>query len=223
MLTTVSEYIDHRLKGRTSSTPFLVAIDGIDCAGKTTFSSSLAGSLAARRHHVVRASIDGFHNPREIRIQQGKLSPQGFYRDSFDYDYLIEQVLKPIKELTQPNSVPLAKFDWRSDQEVSSGSVEVSPDSTIIFEGVFLFRPELISFWDFKIFLHIPFEVSLERGLQRDAEQLGGVEKTREKYMKRYIPGQKIYLREAEPMRHADLIFDNSEPQNPVQIEKVNV
>ena len=37
--------------------------------------------LRARGRSVIRASIDGFHNPREIRHQQGRDCPKGYYED----------------------------------------------------------------------------------------------------------------------------------------------
>jgi pantothenate kinase-related protein Tda10 len=46
----------------------LVGIDGPDSAGKSTLAGRLAGSLAVP---VLRASIDGFHLPREARYWPG--------------------------------------------------------------------------------------------------------------------------------------------------------
>ena len=52
------------------------------------FADELAAVLRDRGHTVIRASVDGFHNPREIRYQRGRQSPAGYYLDSFDYDRL---------------------------------------------------------------------------------------------------------------------------------------
>ena len=41
-----------------------VAIDGVDGAGKTTFADELGSSVSALGRPVIRASVDGFHNPR---------------------------------------------------------------------------------------------------------------------------------------------------------------
>ena len=45
----------------------LVAVDGVDGAGKTTFCDELASVLRAQGRAVVRASVDDFHHPRAIR------------------------------------------------------------------------------------------------------------------------------------------------------------
>ncbi len=42
--------------------PVRVGIDGVDAAGKTVLSDELAGSVRARGRHLIRASVDGFHN-----------------------------------------------------------------------------------------------------------------------------------------------------------------
>ena len=56
-----------------------VAIDGVDGAGKTTFADELADVLDDLGRPVIRASVDGFHNPRTIRYARGRQSPVGFF------------------------------------------------------------------------------------------------------------------------------------------------
>jgi uridine kinase len=60
----------------------LVGVDGPDAAGKTTPADHLADALEVP---TLRVSIDGFHQPRELRYQRGELSAEGYYHDSFDY------------------------------------------------------------------------------------------------------------------------------------------
>ena len=59
----------------------LVGIDGPDAAGKTTLADRLAAALPGP---VVRVSADDFLRPAEERHRRGKLSPEGYYRDSVD-------------------------------------------------------------------------------------------------------------------------------------------
>ena len=63
----------------------LVAVDGVDGAGKSTFADELARVLRGSARTVIRASVDSFHHPRAIRYRQGRDSPQGFFEDSYDY------------------------------------------------------------------------------------------------------------------------------------------
>jgi uridine kinase len=52
------------------------AVDGIDCAGKSTFADQLGELLGASR-----LSIDDFLRPRDERYARGELSGEGYYRD----------------------------------------------------------------------------------------------------------------------------------------------
>ncbi|NOG66284.1 MAG: hypothetical protein HND46_22960 [Chloroflexi bacterium] len=63
--------------------PAKIAIDGIDASGKTTLADELAVFLQQAGHPIIRASIDGFHNPREVRHQKGPLSSEGYFYDSY--------------------------------------------------------------------------------------------------------------------------------------------
>jgi uridine kinase len=58
-----------------------IAVDGIDCAGKTTFADRLGDLLRASR-----LSIDDFLRPPAERHARGPLSGEGYYRDSHDHD-----------------------------------------------------------------------------------------------------------------------------------------
>ena len=75
--------------------PVRVAIDGVDAAGKTTLANDLAPCIQSQNRPVIRASIDGFHNPSSIRHVRGELSADGYYNDSFNYDALVKFLLSP--------------------------------------------------------------------------------------------------------------------------------
>ena len=65
-----------------------IAVDGIDCAGKTTFADKLGALLRA-----ARISVDDFLRPVEERHARGVDSPEGYYRDSFDNEAFRAAVL----------------------------------------------------------------------------------------------------------------------------------
>src|SRR5689334_3419655 len=92
----VLDLVGQQITARLGGHPFRVAIDGIDAAGKTTFADALADILRLQGYGVILASIDGFHNPSDIRSRRGKLSPEGYYEDSFNYPALKELLLGPL-------------------------------------------------------------------------------------------------------------------------------
>ena len=76
--------------------PVRVGIDGGGAAGKTTFADELVEPLEKLGRNVIRSTIDGFHNPPEIRRRQGKYSPKGYFEDSYDYPQLKKYLLEPL-------------------------------------------------------------------------------------------------------------------------------
>jgi uridine kinase len=206
----IAEYICHRKTARILT----VSVDGIDAAGKTTLADSLRDELERRGQRVIRASIDGFHNPRSVRYARGNLSPEGYYYDSFDVDALEKFLLRPLRG--GPGREYRSKvFDFKTDAPVGSAPIPVPDDGILIFDGVFLFRPELLGFWDVKIFLDISFEESLRRALRRDRHLFGESQAIEERYTRRYIPGEKLYLELCHPKTMADLVVHNEDFSHP--------
>jgi uridine kinase len=76
-----------------------------------------------------------------------------------------------------------------------------------VFDGIFLHRPELRRYWDFSIFLDVGFDVSIPRGAQR-GEGSADVDAPENR---RYVEGQKIYLRDCEPRKFATVTVNNED------------
>lgn len=191
----------------------LVCIDGPDAAGKTTLADEVVRHLTIP---WLRASIDGFHQPREVRVQRGVLSPEGYFRDSFAYPALIADLLTPFR--SGGKRVRTKVFDWRGDAPVEEVPVTVPERAVLVFDGVFLLRPELRELWDLSVYLRVPSSIVLERALIRDVGVLGSPDEVRRRYEARYLPGQALYQSECEPERQADLVVDNSDFLNPVVV-----
>jgi uridine kinase len=195
--------------------PIRIAIDGVDAAGKTTLAEELAASLKAHGRPVIRASIDGFHNPARVRYERGKNSPEGYFYDSFNTDALVESLLSPLG-LNGSRQYRSAVFDYRADAEAQTAIQTAEANAILLFDGVFLLCSELAEYWDFTIFVESSFEVTLARAERRDAVLFGSGEEVRRRYRQRYIPGQMLYLVECCPKERAQVIVDNNDPQNPI-------
>ena len=187
------------------ASPLRVGIDGIDAAGKTTLANELASILTESGRAVICASIDGFHNPRQVRYRRGPYSPEGYYYDSFNYELLQEVLLDPLGPAGNRRYRRDA-FDFKRDRETRSEELTAGDTDILIFEGVFLFRPELVHEWDIKIFIDIDFQTCLDRALKRDIDLLGNRTEILRRYRERYIPGQQIYFASANPKSKADMI-----------------
>jgi uridine kinase len=187
-----------------------VAIDGVDGAGKTHFADELARVLERSGAGVIRASVDGFHHPRAHRYSRGRYSAEGFYRDSYDYPALQQALLDPLSPGGSGQYLG-ALFDFRADAPVVVSPLQAAVGDILIFDGVFLHRPELRGYWDLSIFLEASFERSIERLARRD----GGPTDPTAALNRRYVEGQQLYLRECSPRELATLVINNDDPDRP--------
>lgn len=197
--------------------PLRVGIDGIDAAGKTTLADDLAGCVQGRGRPVIRASLDGFHQPRRVRYARGPLSPEGYYYDSFDYAAVTSALLIPLGPQGHRQYRTHA-FDFRTDAPVAVPASTAPHDAILLFDAVFLLRPELVDYWDVTIFLQIAPEAALARALERDRALFGSAEAIYERYTRRYLPGQQIYLAQCHPEVRATIVIDNSDPAHPMLV-----
>ena len=180
-----------------------VAVDGVDGAGKTTFADELAQHL--RETHVIRASVDSFHRPRIERYARGRHSAEGFYRDSYDYEALESVLLGPLRA---GRAFRRAVFDVASDAPVDSPVESAPAGSVLVFDGIFLHRPELRRSWDYSIYLHVPWEANHHLAKHPEWNQ------------PRYRDGQELYLRECRPDRLANIVIDNTDLARPVIVRR---
>jgi uridine kinase len=194
--------------------PVRVGIDGLSASGKTIFADELGEVLQEDGKKVVRAGLDGFHNPPEIRHRQGPMSVEGYVDDSFDYLAVREKVLQPLGPGGDRRYAPEI-FDHQKGEAKTVELKNAPEDAILLFEGVMLFRKELVDFFDFRVLVMCSVVVILERAKVRDIEHFGNLETLLEKYQKRFIPGQKKYLSENQPAQVADVIFFNDDPEHP--------
>lgn len=191
----------------------IIAVDGIDGAGKTVFADGLADVFAEDGASVFRASVDGFHRPRTERYARGRDSPEGFYLDSYDEATLRRVLIDPFREgATMPSTgFQLAAWDVDRDVPAEARWVTGPEDAVLIIDGIFLHRPTLRGLWHWSVWLEVPTDVATRRMALRDGSDPDPAAPTNH----RYRAGQDLYLREASPSRAASVIIDNSDPEHP--------
>jgi len=148
--TAVLERVADLVEARTGSR-VLVAIDGRAGSGKSTFGDELCRSLERRGRSVVRSTTDLFHRPRTERMRRGTSSPEGYYEDSHQLDVIVGELLEPFR--SGAAEVLAGAFDEPSDQP-QLVRAEVPGDAVLVFDGLFLRRPELRGYWDLTVMLH---------------------------------------------------------------------
>jgi uridine kinase len=208
----LADEVAERLVRTQPDTILRVAVDGVDGVGKTTFADELALALARRQRPVIRASVDGFHNPREQRYRLGRSSPEGFYRDSYDYAQFNAALLEPLSP-GGSRRYRTAVFDHLTDLPVEAPTQTAPEQAILIVDGIFLQRPELRDVWDLSIFLDAPFDVTIPRGASRGPEF--GSPDPDAASNSRYVEGQRLYFAEASPRERATIVIDYSDLAHP--------
>jgi uridine kinase len=186
--------------------PYLVAVDGVDGAGKTRFADDLAAALLARGAATFRTSVDDFHHPADVRYRRGRTSPEGFYLDSYDLAAFRRLLLEPLRA-GGDRRVVRAVYDVARERPVAPALEIVDEQAIVIVDGIFLHRPDLVDAWDLSIFLDVPFEVSVARCAARDGTDPDPAAASN----RRYVEGQRRYLAACDPVARASLVIDNTD------------
>ena len=207
-----------RLTGWVVARPGTVrlAVDGPDNAGKSVLADELVAVIEERGRSAVRASIDGFHRPAVERHRAGEHSPEGYYEDSFDLDAVRSVLLDPLAA-GGTRRYRTAIFDHVANQAVETTEMVAPPDVVLVFDGVFLLRPELAPYWDAAVFLDVSEHEVLRRALVRDTLLMG--DRLRHRYQSRYLPAQRWYRQHLRPHQVADVVIDNTDVDRPVVIK----
>ncbi|GAA4507691.1 MULTISPECIES: uridine kinase [Nonomuraea] len=191
----------------------LVGIDGLTASGKTSFGHELAASVAAAGRPALRATLDDFKQPWKDRHLYDRESGEGYYRNAYDYESARRLLLDPCRS-PRAGACALCSIDPLTQVDHSAVVTPLSPDSVLIVDGVFAFRPEIDAYWDYRVWMHIDEELSVARGAARDQDWAGsGAEAI---HRDRYLVAQRVYQREADPIARADVVIDNTDFAHPL-------
>lgn len=134
------------------------------------------------------------------------MSAEGFWLDSYDYEALERDVLAPL----QPDGSGFYRCgstDLERDVHLELEPLQAPDDAVVLIEGIFLHRDELKQWWDYSLWLEVPFEESARRMIERD----GFSKDTDDRKVQRYIDGQRLYFEACRPWERASLVVDNSD------------
>lgn len=184
-----------------------VAVDGRTAAGKTTLAHELGLMLSRAGRPVFRASLDDFKRPWAERHLYDRESGEGYYRNAFDLDAIRRLLLEPAHP-SGTGLVTLCSIDPITQVDHSATRVRMPRDGVLVVDGVFALRSELDSHWDLRIWVDVDRELSLGRGVDRDAARDGGSH-AGAIFRDRYGPSEDLYIADADPRSRADVVVDN--------------
>ncbi|WP_214837276.1 kinase [Exiguobacterium sp. s36] len=187
---------------REPDRPFLVAIDGLSGAGKTTMVEQLRGIAT----NEVVLHIDDFIVERHRRYATGQSEAMEYYALQWDVELLVETLFKPLREEQANLTLP---YYERDQDAVNMRTIEIAPNTLVLIEGIFLLRDEWRPYFDYIVYLDCPREVRYERVLNRDT-YIGDLSERLAKYERRYWPGEEHYIKTVDPQAQADQIVPSS-------------
>jgi uridine kinase len=171
-----------------TDTATIIAIDGPGGSGKTTLATTVAELL----DDATLVHGDDFYRPMPEHERE-QLDPQQGYQQYFDWQRLRDQVLAPLRA---GRAARYQSYDWVTGQVASWH--EVSPGATVIVEGVYSARPELIPYCHLTVYVDTPREICLQRVRGR-----GG---SSEEWIRRWRAAEDFYLRTTWPQSRVQLL-----------------
>ncbi len=160
--------------------PAIIGISGFGGSGKSTLARKLAFEIDA-----AIIGVDSFYKSHDIIEYQ--------LWDIIDFNRLEKEVLVPYT--LGNNKISYSEFDWEKGQVLKSKTI--SAHNHLIIEGVGLFRPQLMKYFNYTIWIDCPIEVAIARGKRRDREDYGisqdenwdGIWRNNDlQYFKRFLP-----------------------------------
>jgi phosphoglycolate phosphatase len=192
----------------------VVGINGVDASGKTMFANHFSRYLTSIGRMNVVLHLDDFHNPLNIR-RMGVNEIDAYYRHAFNYSQIIHEILEPLHE-TGMIDKDVQCLDLGTDKYDKIIHYRIDRSTLLIIEGVLLFRPPILEYLQYKVFLQVDFDVALQRAQGRDVARFGP--ELLLKYKEKYIPVQERYLNEYKPQFISDIVLDNNDYGKPALI-----
>ena len=203
LISILDTLLNHYTKRNKINHPFIIGVDGLGGAGKTTFVKNLKEELKDNGHEVITIHMDDYIVESSKRYKTG-------YEEWYEYYYLQWNIDLLLTELFQPlfngaNMVNLPLYN-RTNDTVSKQRIHIPPNSIVLIEGVFIQRREWREFFNFVIFIDCPHKVRKKRVLNRD-KYIGDYQYRLNKYESRYWIAEDKYIEIENPLEKADVIY----------------
>lgn len=187
----------------TDGKTVIVGIDGLGGAGKSSISEEIYEELSGENIPIEVLHIDDFIHPKNIRYNDNYAEWECYYNLQWRYDYLLENVINPIKK--NGKFTGLIELYDKDEDRYEKKSVDIKEGSVVLMEGIFLQREELSQIFDYMIYIDVPESERLKRVLKRDG-YIGTVDDIKEKYENRYFPAERHYVNMYSPSKLADYV-----------------
>ncbi|MBA3821637.1 MAG: AAA family ATPase, partial [Deltaproteobacteria bacterium] len=193
----------------------ILAVDGIDGSGKSTFAHALLARLRGQGCEGVIVSVDDFRRPIDwAALDRPEVD---VYFDSY-YDLaLAERCLREF--IAGAASVTIPRYDLMTERIDGTRELGFAGAHVAIVEGVFPLRiPAVVE--GVVIYLEASEAEVRRRIIARDTKKRRTREETEARIDRRYFPSQERYRALCAPRDRADVVIDNEDPTAPRAVRR---
>ena len=183
----------------------LVALTGIDGAGKGYVARQLVHELRSYGMNVADLTVDGWLNLPHVRFDDQNPA-EHFYLHALRFEEMFERLLLPLRER---RSVRL-DADYAAETATTYRPHVYAYDDidVIVLEGIYLLKRELRRHYDVSVWIDCTFETALERAIARAQEGLPP-DQTVAAYQRIYFPAQRLHFERDAPQMAATATLIN--------------
>lgn len=177
--------------------PVVIAIDGPSCSGK----SILATAVSLRSGGSVLEGDDFYRSslPWLTVSQREAMSDAAVVDSVIDWERLRDQALLPLRARRAATFQP---YDWDADDGRLAPPKTVREADTIIVEGVYAARPELMKLVDITVYLGVDPQIRVCRYAERNNDPA---------WARFWERGEAYYFRAIRPLASFDLQLDDQD------------
>lgn len=187
---------------------FVVGIAGGSGSGKTTFSKMMLEEASKIGIDGQIFSLDNYYKPlAELSLEERSL--RNFdHPDALDFDYAVEQ----LKQLCAGDTIEQPIYDFRVHTRKTETN-SVAPTKLIVVEGIYaLYPPDLLSVFDYRIFVATGIATAVLRRIARDIEERGrDVEGAKHQILSTVLPMYETFVKPTQKNAHFSIDWEGEE------------
>ncbi len=168
----------------------IIAVDGPCATGKSTFADDVAKEYDCQVFHM-----DDFFLTEEEKTEERLSVPGG----NVAWERFEEEVLKKL-DAGQPFTYK--KYNCKTGEFFDSK--EVKPKKLYIVEGVYSHHPELVKYYDYRIFFDVTKKTQQDRLKKRNSEKMY------QRFINEWIPLEDKYFDAFSIRAKSSFVFDTS-------------
>jgi uridine kinase len=181
----------------------LIAVDGIDGSGKTMLADRLLAVLAQAGTPAVLLRVDDFRRPIAWG-HDARGEADLYYEDYYDLA-LLERGARAFLECDSGFELPV--FDSRTERHQGRRTIAFDGAPLALIEGVFAQRVAAVRQSAAIVYIETSREEARRRILARDMGRGRTIADVTHRIDARYFPAQDRYVREHDPLAHADALI----------------